>query len=445
MELAKALGLSGGETVAFVGAGGKTSAMFALAKELNPPIVLTTTTHLGAWQAALADDHQVIRSVKDIQSLNFNKNILLLTGPVGDDERLAGLQDDVLAALHSRCQEAQITLLIEADGARQRSIKAPASFEPNLPAFDVHVVVMAGLTALGKPLDAKSVHRPELFSSLSGLPMENPITIDHLAAVLRSDRGGLKGIRQGSERILFLNQADSDILMALGGRLARRLVDVYDRVLVGSLQEPGQQGTIFSAHGRTAGIILAAGGSERLGRPKQLLDWGGQPFIVRVVINALEAGLDPLTVVTGAEHALVIEALGDLPVQFVYNADWADGQSSSMLAGLAALQAPCDSVIFLLSDQPQVSPLLIRQLMERFAETRTPIIAPMAGGQRGNPVLFGRETFDALTAVEGDQGGRAVFHKFEVDWQPWVDSRVLMDVDLEEDLLKLRQAYFPDG
>jgi len=188
-------------------------------------------------------------------------------------------------------------------------------------------------------------------------------------------------------------------------------------------------------------VILAAGGSERLGVPKQLLDWGGSPFISQIIKNALESRLMPLIVVTGAGHAEIEKACRDFPVRIVHNERWAEGQATSMQLGLAALPEDCQGVVFLLSDQPQVSPLLIRGLIERFSAHRNPITAPQIAGRRGNPVLFARETFDALRSVTGDQGGRAVMQQFKVDWLPWVDDRALLDVDQEGDLARLRSAY----
>ena len=190
-----------------------------------------------------------------------------------------------------------------------------------------------------------------------------------------------------------------------------------------------------------AGVILAAGSSERLGRPKQLLTWQGKPFVCQVALNALEAGISPLVVVTGANHEEVEKALSDLPLEIIYNPDWASGQSTSMKAGLHELPIRCGGVMLLLSDQPQISPLLIRSLIETFARNHQPITAPLVGGSRGNPVLFGRETFPALEKVTGDVGGRPLFKDFEVDWLPWIDARVLLDVDDEADLENLRQAY----
>jgi molybdenum cofactor cytidylyltransferase len=97
--------------------------------------------------------------------------------------------------------------------------------------------------------------------------------------------------------------------------------------------------------------------------------------------------------------------------------------------------------MFLLSDQPQIPSQLVFQLVERYRQNRNPITAPMVDGQRGNPMLFSRETFSALEKISGDRGGRAVINQFEVDWLDWIDRRILMDVDQEGDYERLKLAY----
>ncbi len=97
-----------------------------------------------------------------------------------------------------------------------------------------------------------------------------------------------------------------------------------------------------------------------------------------------------------------------------------------------------------MSDQPQVSPTLIRSVVETYYTHRLPIVAPLIAGRRANPVLFAREVFDALKAIQGDQGGRAVFKQFEVAWLEWTDERDGLDVDDEAAYARLKRAYFPD-
>lgn len=442
MELTKAIELLPGQSLAFVGAGGKTSAMFALAKLLHSPIVLTTTTHIGTWQTDLADEHLLLKPGETIPELNFSKGpILLVTGQPREDDRLSGLDKDALEALHSLCKSQNISLLIEADGARQRNLKAPADYEPNLPDWIERVVVIAGLASLGKPLIPENVHRPERFAALTGLRPGDLIRVEDIVFVLQSEQGGLKGIPPAAQRMLFLNQAEGAEHQAQAVRIARTLIPYYDRVIIGSLKASQPDDVISYVRAQTAGIILAAGGSQRLGRPKQLLNWQGVPFIRCVAQNALEAGLEPLVVVTGADSEQIEEVISDLPVIFVNNIEWQSGMSSSMKAGLSALPETCDSAMFLLADQPQISPHLISQLLERYAKNRASITAPRVNDRRGNPVLFSRKTFKALLAVTGDQGGRAVFNQFEVDWLPWMDARILMDVDEPGDDQALLDAY----
>lgn len=445
MDLPRAFNVRTGETLAFVGAGGKTSAMFALANALKTPVILTTTTHLGVWQAKLAEKQHILRSLQDVDDLDFSTaRVHLVTGPAGPDDRLSALKGNLLEALRERSCEAGIPLMIEADGARQRPLKAPAPYEPVIPVWVDRVVVVAGLSGVGEPLTDSVMHRPDQFAAITGRSLGARIQAEDLVCVLGSAQGGLKGIPKSAQRVLFLNQADDPRRMAVGGRITRQLVDHYQQVMVGSLQQTGKLGSVFSVHSKVAGVVLAAGGSERLGTPKQLLSWQGKSFIRKVVENGLEAGLSPLVVVTGAAQDAVANAVDGLPVILVHNDGWETGQASSMRVGLSALPPEVESAMFLLSDQPQISVNLISQLIERYAQNRMSITAPLVEGQRGNPVLFSRETFKALMKVSGDRGGRAVFSQFPVDWLTWVDRRSGMDVDQLGDEGRLMEAYFPD-
>jgi molybdenum cofactor cytidylyltransferase len=439
-----ALDIKPGDSIAFVGAGGKTSAIFALAKELNSPVVITTTTHLGIWQAELADAHKIIQCTEDVHALDDEESqTILLTGPVGDDERLSGLDKRSLEDLRNFCRKNQVPLLIEADGARQLFLKAPTEYEPVIPTWVDQVVVLAGLKGLDQAITDEFIHRSERFAKLSGLNLGDKVDVESLAAVLGAKMGGLQGIPDGCQTTLFLNQAEDDTLKAKGARLAKNLVTIFDRVLVGSVKEPDEGGPIFSVHAKTAGVILAAGGSQRLGVPKQMLIWEGETFIVGVVKTALAAGLSPVMVVTGADHEVVENALEGCPVTICYNPDWENGQSTSMKIGVNAVPGNCDGCVFLLSDQPQISPILIRQLLERRARTLSPVIAPMVDGRRGNPVLFGKEVYKDLMSIRGDRGGRAIFNQYAIEWVAWMDGRILFDVDQPGDENRLDEYYHP--
>lgn len=188
---------------------------------------------------------------------------------------------------------------------------------------------------------------------------------------------------------------------------------------------------------RAAGVILAAGAASRMRQPKLLLPWQGQALIRHAVHTALQAGLDPVVVVTGA-WALEIQAVLDgLTVQLAHNPDWKSGQSSSVRVGIRALPATTQAVIFLLGDQPFISVELLQALLNMYALNSPAILAPYVGEKRSNPVLFDRSVFEAMCGLQGDAGARSLFDQYPPARLPWPDERLLFDVDTPEDYQKL--------
>ncbi|MGD0610598.1 MAG: selenium cofactor biosynthesis protein YqeC [Anaerolineales bacterium] len=435
MNLTHALRLPPIPCLALVGAGGKTTALFQLARELEPPVIVTATTHLASSQTPLAHQHIIIQSLSDLDAFEqaIPDGVTLITGPLEGD-RTSGLSNEQVVRLHEICQERSLPLLIEADGSRSKPLKAPSDHEPPIPDFVKIVVVVAGVSALGQPLNERTVHRVELFSRLSGLAPGELITGEALLRVLVHPRGGLKNIPATARRIVLLNQADTDELQAQARYVSEKLLTIYYSVVVASLQ----QEVIHAVFEPVAGILLAAGESRRFGQVKQLLAWQGQPFVHVVAETALKAGLSPVIVVSGASADDVRSALRDLPVVIVHNDHYQEGQSSSIRCGLQRIPTETGAVIFLLADQPQVSSTVLRALAERHSTDLPPVLAPFVEDRRANPVLFDRVTFPDLELLQGDVGGRAIFNKYPVSYLPWHDPSLLLDIDTPEDLAKLK-------
>jgi molybdenum cofactor cytidylyltransferase len=185
---------------------------------------------------------------------------------------------------------------------------------------------------------------------------------------------------------------------------------------------------------RVAGIILAAGQSTRLGRPKQLLDICGRSVIRRVAEAALPSGLDPVIVVVGNAGMEIERELAGLDVQTVLNPDFAAGQSTSMRVGLHALSDDIDAVLFLLGDQPTITPSIISAVIGAYRRSGAGIVQARYRGAAGHPVVFDRSLFDALDAVTGDRGARQVIARHpELVQFADMDRDAPLDIDTEAD------------
>jgi molybdenum cofactor cytidylyltransferase len=160
----------------------------------------------------------------------------------------------------------------------------------------------------------------------------------------------------------------------------------------------------------TALVILAAGGSVRLGRPKQNLIFRGKTMLQNAVETALDTKCDPIFVVLGAEAVAIGATLNYPGVQIISNPDWQDGLASSIRIAVQVIQEDkeIDSMVIMLCDQPFVNPQLIDHLLTRGKETHKPIIACAYEGGKGVPVLFNRSMFAKLQALTGQQGAKKI-------------------------------------
>src|SRR5512142_2636997 len=172
LSIAQALRADSAPCIAFAGAGGKTTALFQLARQLSSPVIVTATSHLGAWQFDLADQHIMTDSSTPLEDLERRLHgVILITGEVEAD-RSKPIHEDLLNWLHQFCSDHSIPLLIEADGSRQKPLKAWAEHEPAIPDFVNLVVQVVGLNGLGKSVNDENINRSEIFSRMSGLQKE---------------------------------------------------------------------------------------------------------------------------------------------------------------------------------------------------------------------------------------------------------------------------------
>jgi molybdenum cofactor cytidylyltransferase len=421
----------GKPVVALVGAGGKSSLLFRLGDELaaaGRPTLLTATTRMWASQVdcvpfSLITSSEAALAFELPTSLRGYGQALAMAGPAGELGKLAGLTPETICRVAALDEVGVV--VVEADGSRERPLKAPAVHEPAVPACATHVVTVAGVAAVGQPLNDATVHRPEIAAALIGMHRGDILTAEAVAALLVHPQGARKGCPPGAVTSLYLNLALDDALdnaetqrrLAAARRIASIVLanpaPAYRSVLIGSAQAADP---VSEVHGRVAAVVLAAGGSRRLDSdlPKQVLPWQpGDTLVGRAVDIALEAvTIGQVVVVTGHRAQQVQAALAGRPMRTVFNPHWQAGQSSSVVAGLRALAPDSSAVVFILADQPGILPATVDQLVMRHRRTLAPIVAPVyRGGQRGNPVLFDRRSWPELLALQGDTGGRVLLNR----------------------------------
>ncbi len=437
MHLTTALRLNETQTepiIALIGAGGKSTLLFRLGEELaaaGRQTLLTATTRLWMRQiddapfSVIGGDLFLLSQELPV-SLRGYRRVLVMAGVAPEPGKLRGLSPETICRLSALADVDAV--VVEADGSRERPLKAPAGHEPVVPPCVTHVITVAGMLGVNQPLDHRSVHRPEIAAELTGLHLGDPLTPAAIARLLAHPAGGLKGHRAGAASFLYLNLAwdDADAEAEAGNRLAwaREIASLvlgsavaqptYQAVLLGSTQamEP-----VVEVHARVAGVVLAAGRASRLGGdlPKQLLPWNaGNTLVGHVVDTALASRLlSEVLVVTGYRAEDVAAVLADRPVTVVTNPDWLAGQSSSVRAAVHGLSSEVSAAVFLLADQPGVRSETVDLLVQAHRRSPAPIVVPeYKGGQRGNPVLFDRSVFPELMALQGDTGGRHVIDRY---------------------------------
>lgn len=206
-----------------------------------------------------------------------------------------------------------------------------------------------------------------------------------------------------------------------------------------------------------AGLVLAAGESSRMGRDKALLPYRGRTFLETIVAKLHEAGISRVTVVLG-HHADEIQRAVSLPdVEVVTNYDYLSGQTSSLQAGLRALNepfrrqpltpahiplppfslpsrdesTPIDAAILCLVDHPAIESATLSGLVEAFTRTVAPLVIPTHRGQRGHPVLIARLLFEPLLALRANEGANSMIRAWhsQAQFVEVEDPGILIDVD----------------
>jgi molybdenum cofactor cytidylyltransferase len=187
------------------------------------------------------------------------------------------------------------------------------------------------------------------------------------------------------------------------------------------------------------GVLLAAGKSSRMGRPKALLPIGmtGETFLDRITRTLIDGGIEDIVVVVGADAEAIRSGARNTPgVRIVDNPDYERGQLTSLLAGLRAIDAPhVSAVLVTLIDVPLFIASTVRALVNAHRERGAAIVRPVSGDRHGHPVIFDRSLFDELRNADLSQGAKQIVRAYASDIVevPVADEGAFTDIDTPKD------------
>lgn len=194
---------------------------------------------------------------------------------------------------------------------------------------------------------------------------------------------------------------------------------------------------------KITGIILAAGGSKRLGQPKQILKINNEYLINLVISNSLESNLSSIVVVLGAYYNQIRPILNnENKIQIVNNRDWRKGQSTSLISGLKIADTDkTNAVMFLLGDQPFITKNIINSLIDKFDEGMHDVVMVKTGEKKTPPIIFSRSCFEQIYKLEGDKGARDIIGSLKTGYLENLDPTAIIDIDTKEEYKIIKNAY----
>jgi molybdenum cofactor cytidylyltransferase len=182
-------------------------------------------------------------------------------------------------------------------------------------------------------------------------------------------------------------------------------------------------------------ILLAAGESKRMGKPKQLMPFGESTLLEQAIDNLMNSAVDEIIVVLGHKAEGMIKTIAAKPVKMVVNPNYRDGMSTSIMAGLSLVDSQAQAVMLALGDQPSVDSQTINRLIEEFYRHDKGIAIPTYRGMRGHPIIFAIKYKPKLLGLKGDIGGREIIKQHPDDvLEVAIDSAsVVSDIDTTDD------------
>lgn len=444
MKLHEAFGVVRGDVVAFIGAGGKTSALIGLGYELYEQgwRVLTTTTHVI--------DEEQLQLMPHVMRYDANPEAIS-----------AALSEHSFVFLYDRIASGKVygpnvewthqlldtidsdVLLIEADNAEGRPLKASYSDEPFVPSEASLIIPIASLSALNQPLDDEHIYNSEAMIEKYGFYPGSTVRSPWIAQVLRDEELGLRGIPEKSRIVVYINQTPEKGYLRSRARLIAKLALKESRIHAVALGSVRASNPVYELQRSVGAIVLAAGQASRMGEPKVLLPWHKDRSIIEHIVEQLiRVRIEHINVVTGWYANDVKKLMKPMGMKTVHNRAYKTGEMvTSLQAGLRAMPDNVAAALVVLGDQPRIQPKVIYQILKAYSEGQGDLIAPTYQTQRGHPILIGRKYWAEILDLRSNQSPRIVIENYADDiiHIPVNTDSVLQDVDTPQDYQAERQ------
>jgi len=447
-SFAESIGVMDKAFISFVGAGGKTSLIKRLSWELfqmGKRVAVTTTTKMDAnqspqfWNASkVQNEEEIEETIRRSSGLGL---VPFFYSAVEENDKLSGFSPDFTERIFKKVDY----LLVEADGARGASFKVPRAHEPVLSEATTHLCIVMGCDIFESYPQEGLFFNFEELSKTPGFHRDEIVTPFTIRKLILMKDGYLRFARKDRKIFLVINKVDSASKMESMIQIAGEFYHCdFEKIILISREEGSPVISVDNSGDRVAGVILAAGKSERFGRQKLCEKIEGEAIIGRVVRQSLESKLDSVCVVLGYEAKQVRKCLDLLEshpaLMWINNPNFERGMGSSISEAVSAVSSWADAVMIILGDMPAITTDIIDRVLEVYKKFKSKICYPVVEGRQGHPVIFRKELFPDLISLSGDTGAHKVI-ELNAEWAKVVEisnGRSQMDIDTAEDLEKFK-------
>ncbi|KMT22080.1 selenium cofactor biosynthesis protein YqeC [Clostridium cylindrosporum] len=422
--------------ISFVGGGGKTSHMFTLAKELKNfgRVLVTTTTKIFLPSK---DEYDNLIVLDNESNEIFNESIdgiTLLAKEINSENKVVGVDKTILDDIYIKGLYKFI--LVEADGAKCKPLKAPKEGEPIIPSKTNINIGIIGFDALDKKVE-DVCFRDDIFTSITGKSGKELVDDDSILSLINNKFGLFKNTPNKCKRFFIVSKCDTNLSENRAIVLLKKVMKTedVDRVFISSIFEGKFKRICIDV----CGIVMASGLSRRMGSNKLIMKVNDEPMVETVIKEATLSHLKKVIVVYNKDEVLNI--IKNYHVDCIYNPSPETGQSISVKLGLnESDKEDYIGFMFFVSDQPFITSTLINKILSEFVEKVDNIVIPIYNGKNGTPVVFPSYLREEFKSLDGDNGGREIIRNSQKVTKLKIENaRLGMDVDTPEVYDSLRR------